>query len=79
MRRAALPLAVTTMAAQGEDGVSDGLVADRAAQASAGSRLRHAQFLGPGLLSVLDNMAYWKLIGSRRRVRALMVDGLDRE
>lgn len=43
MRRAALPLAVATMAAQGEDGVSDGFVADRAAQASAGSWLGHAR------------------------------------
>jgi hypothetical protein len=31
------------MAAQGEDGVSDGFVADRAAQASAGSWLGHAR------------------------------------
>src|ERR1700729_1582238 len=41
MRRAALPLAVATMAAQGEDGGSHGFVADRTAQASAGSWLGH--------------------------------------
>ena len=66
MCRAALALAVTTMAAQGEDGVSDGFVADSTAQASAGSWLGHA---GSLLEVVSDNVAPAVEVPRRQAVR----------